>query len=181
MLGSYLGHGTQWLFFFVFLSYHTVHGVLVVRTLEWFAIPFSSGPMFCQNLPLWPVHFGWPWITWLIDSLSYASAFATTRLWSLKGFHSMESEQTPGDLKDREAWCAAVHGVTKSQIWLSDWTTKRPRAPAWKSTWISNDVDPTHGFLLQITIHVPGYENCHIKSLKIRSIFEGDSYCHHSG
>jgi len=23
---------------------------------------------------------------------------------------------------DREAWCAAVHGVTKSWIWLSDWT-----------------------------------------------------------
>ena len=23
---------------------------------------------------------------------------------------------------DREAWCAVVHGVTKSQIWLSDWT-----------------------------------------------------------
>ena len=23
---------------------------------------------------------------------------------------------------DREAWCAAVHGVTKSQIRLSDWT-----------------------------------------------------------
>ena len=23
---------------------------------------------------------------------------------------------------DREAWRAAVHGVTKSQIWLSDWT-----------------------------------------------------------
>ena len=23
---------------------------------------------------------------------------------------------------DREAWCVAIHGVTKSQTWLSDWT-----------------------------------------------------------
>ena len=26
-------------------------------------------------------------------------------------------------VKDREAWCAAVHGVTKSRMWLSNWTT----------------------------------------------------------
>ena len=25
-------------------------------------------------------------------------------------------------VKDREAWCATVHGVAKSQAWLSDWT-----------------------------------------------------------
>jgi len=27
------------------------------------------------------------------------------------------------EMKDRKAWCVAVHGVTKSQTWLSDWTT----------------------------------------------------------
>ena len=26
-------------------------------------------------------------------------------------------------VKDREAWCAADHGVTKSRTWLSDWAT----------------------------------------------------------
>ena len=26
---------------------------------------------------------------------------------------------------NRKAWCAAVHGVAKSQIWLSDWTELR--------------------------------------------------------
>ena len=34
-----------------------------------------------------------------------------------------ESEQTLGQSLDREAWCAAVHGGTKSWTWLSDWTT----------------------------------------------------------
>jgi len=30
---------------------------------------------------------------------------------------------------DREAWCAAVHGVTKSQTWLSNWTALKIEGP----------------------------------------------------
>ena len=28
-------------------------------------------------------------------------------------------------VKDRELWCATVHGVTNSQTQLSDWTTRK--------------------------------------------------------
>ena len=35
-----------------------------------------------------------------------------------------EFKQTPGDGKDREAWPAAVYGVTKSQRRLNQWTTR---------------------------------------------------------
>ena len=41
-------------------------------------------------------------------------------------------EQVLVMVKDREVWCAAVHGVTTSQTWLSDWTTTYlPRAAPW--------------------------------------------------
>ena len=34
-----------------------------------------------------------------------------------------EFDQIPGDMKEREAWRAAVHGVAKSRTQLSNWTT----------------------------------------------------------
>ena len=36
---------------------------------------------------------------------------------------NMTLSKLPEMVKDREAWCAADHGVTKSQTQLSDWTT----------------------------------------------------------
>ena len=41
-------------------------------------------------------------------------------------------------VKDREAWCTAVHGVTKSQTRLSDWTTVENEIPhSTAKTWHS--------------------------------------------
>ena len=34
----------------------------------------------------------------------------------------LESEQARGDGERREVWCAAIHGVTNSQTWQSNWT-----------------------------------------------------------
>ena len=52
-------------------------GVVCHSLLQWTA--------FCQKSPLWSVCLGWPYMAWLIASLNYASTFAMTRQWSMKG------------------------------------------------------------------------------------------------
>ena len=59
ILGTY-GPGEFIFQCLIFLSFHTVHGVLKTRILKWLAIPFSSGSCFIRTIHHDPSMLGGP-------------------------------------------------------------------------------------------------------------------------
>ena len=61
-------------------------------------------------------------------------------------------------VKEREAWNAAVHGVTNSRTWLSDWTTKKTS---------ENSTDA------HLPMHLCPYAHSHVVESKEKENLEG--------
>ena len=61
----------------------------------------------------------------MIDGIPDLMDMSLSKLWEI--------------VKDREAWCAAVHWVEKSRTWLSNWTTRYQNklcVNQWMNVWI---------------------------------------------
>ena len=90
-------------------AYSTLEGLMLKLNLQYLGHPMGRTDSLEKTSMLGKIEgrrrSGWQRMKWL-DGIIDTTDF----------------EQTPGDSEGMEAWRAAVHWVTESQTWLSDWT-----------------------------------------------------------